>query len=99
MHDDGPTAKEIADAKTYLTGSFPLSLDSTGRIAATMLSIQLDRLGIDYLDRRNALIEKGSMADAKRIPNRPLDPHHLFFLFVRSPHNLSPPPPALPLAH
>jgi zinc protease len=89
MHDDGPTAKELADAKTYLTGSFPLSLDSTGRIAATMLSIQLDRLGIDYLDRRNALIEKVSMADAKRIAKRLLDPDDLFFVVVGSPENLS----------
>ena len=28
MREEGPTAEELADAKTYLTGSFPLSLDS-----------------------------------------------------------------------
>ena len=37
MHDDGPTAKELADAKTYITGSFPLGLDFTGRIAAILV--------------------------------------------------------------
>src|SRR5207244_5875175 len=29
MRDEGPTAAELEDAKTYLTGSFPLSFDST----------------------------------------------------------------------
>jgi zinc protease len=89
MRDEGPTAKELADAKTYLTGSFPLSLDSTNRIAATLLSIQIDHLGIDYLDRRDALINKVTLADAKRVAKRLLDPDDLFFVVVGSPENLS----------
>ncbi len=89
MHDSGPTAKELADAKTYLTGSFPLSLDSTARIASILVSMQLDRLGIDYLDRRDALIEKVTLADAKRAARRILDPEGLFFVVVGSPANLS----------
>src|SRR5207244_7547335 len=31
--DDGPTAAELDDAKTYLAGSFPLSLDWTQPLA------------------------------------------------------------------
>ncbi len=89
MHDDGPTAKELADAKTYLTGSFPLGLDSTGRIAATLIAIQLDHLGIDYLAKRDALIEKVTLADAKRVAKRVLDPDNLFFVVVGSPPSLA----------
>jgi len=89
MHDDGPSAKELANAKTYLTGSFALSLNSTGRIAAVLVAIQLDHLGIDYLDRRNALIEKVSLADAKRVAKRLLDPDGLFIVVVGTPTNLS----------
>ncbi len=89
MHDTGPTAKELADSKTYLTGSFPLNLDSTARIASILVSMQLDRLGIEYLDRRDALIEKVSLADAKRVARRILDPDGLFFVVVGSPANLS----------
>jgi len=88
MHDDGPTPKELADSKTYLTGSFALGLDSTGRIAGTLLSIQLDGLGIDYLDRRNSLIDGVSLADAKRVAKRVLDPEGLFFVVVGSPEKL-----------
>ncbi|MGH7032590.1 MAG: M16 family metallopeptidase [Stellaceae bacterium] len=89
MHDSGPTAKELAAAKTYLTGSFPLNLDSTARIASILVSMQLDHLGIDYLGRRSALIDKVSLADAKRVASRLLDPDGLFFVVVGSPANLS----------
>jgi zinc protease len=89
MHDSGPTAKELADAKTYLTGSYALSLDSTQRIASVLVAIQLDHLGIDYLDQRNALIEKVSLADARRVAKRLLDPDGLSFVVVGSPTNLS----------
>jgi zinc protease len=88
MREEGPTAQELADAKTYLTGSYPLSLDSTSRIAATLVGIQRDRLGIDYLDRRNALIDAVTLADAKRVARKLLDPELLSFVVVGSPENL-----------
>ncbi len=70
MRDGGPTETELADAKTYLTGSFPLSLDSTGHIAGILVAIQRDGLGIDYLERRKTLIESVTLADAKRVAHR-----------------------------
>jgi zinc protease len=88
MREDGPTAKELADSKTYLTGSFPLSLDSTGRIAATLVQVQRDRLGIDYLDRRDALIDGVSLDDAKRVARLLLDPDALTFVVVGAPPDL-----------
>lgn len=89
MRDTGPTGKELAAAKTYLTGSFPLNLNSTARIASILVSIQLDHLGIDYLDRRAALIDKVTLADAKRVARRLLEPDGLFFVVVGAPDNLS----------
>jgi zinc protease len=68
-----------------MTGSFPLSLDSTGRIAATLVAIERDHLGIDYLDRRNALIDGVSLDDAKRAARRLYDPDALIFVVVGSP--------------
>jgi zinc protease len=89
MKDEGPTQKELDDAKTYLTGSFPLNLDSTGRIAGTLVLIQRDKLGIDYLDQRNALINKVTLADAKRVAMRLLEPDKLSFVVVGSPEKLA----------
>ena len=89
MRDEGPTAQELDDAKTYLTGSFPLSLDSTGHIAALLVAIQRDQLGIDYLERRKALIEAVTLDDAKRVARKLLDPDKLAFVVVGAPENLA----------
>jgi zinc protease len=90
MHDEGPTQDELDKAKTYLTGSFPLQFDSTGRIAATLVDIQQNHLGIDYLQKRNAIIEGVTLGDAKRVARRLLDPDALSFSVVGAPANLTP---------
>jgi zinc protease len=88
MHDSGPTEAELDGAKTYLTGSFPLQLDSTDRIAAVLVDVQQNKLGIDYLDRRNALIDGVTLADVKRVANRLLQPAALTFVVVGAPDDL-----------
>ena len=88
MRDAAPTEKELQDAKTYLTGSFPLSLDSTGHVAAILVAIQRDGLGIDYIERRKALIESVTLDDAKRVAQRLFDPDKLSFVVVGSPDKL-----------
>ena len=47
------------DAKTYLTGSFPLRLTSNDSIASMLVAMQVDHLGIDYLETRNDYVESG----------------------------------------
>lgn len=82
LAQSGPTLEELADAKTYLTGSFPLQLDSTARIAGILVSIQRDHLGIDYLDRRNALLEGVTLEQAQRVAQRLFDPAPLSIVVV-----------------
>lgn len=106
MHDSGPTADELANAKTYLTGSFPLQFDSTTQIARLLVAIQYDHLGIDYVDRRKELINGVTLDDAKRVAQRLLDPNKLLTVVVGEPAGMvatpaggtapsgSPPPPA-----
>lgn len=89
MHDEGPTAKELADAKTYITGSFPLGLDSTSRIASILVSVQFDHLGLDYLAKRDEIINSVTLADAKRVAKRLLTPDNLLFTVVGQPENLN----------
>jgi zinc protease len=66
MAQDGMSETELKDAKTFLTGSYPLRFTSSGRIAGMLVGIQLDDLGIDYMDRRNGLIEAVTLADVNR---------------------------------
>ncbi len=67
---DGPTADELANAKAYLTGSYALRFVTSGGIADQLLGIQLDGRGIDYVDRRNGLIEAVTIDDVRRVARR-----------------------------
>jgi zinc protease len=70
MADEGPTPDELAAAKSFLKGSYALGLDTSAKIAAQLTQIQLDRLGIDYIQKRGALIDGVTIADAKRVAKR-----------------------------
>ena len=89
---DGPTDAEVADAKTYLTGSFPLSLDSNENIAGVLQSYQVTGRGIDYVNKRNGLIEKVTKADVVRVTQRLFDPEKFVFVVVGQPDGLAPTP-------
>lgn len=86
---EGITPERVADVKTYLTGSFPLSFTSSSRIANILVSMQLERLGIDYLDRRNRLIEAVSVEDVRTLARQVLDPTTLSFVVVGEPQGVS----------
>jgi len=81
----GVTANELKDAKTYLTGSFPLRFTSTGRIASILLSMQLNKLGLDYLEKRNGLIESVTLDAVNQLAKRLLDPKKLSIVVVGNP--------------
>jgi zinc protease len=70
MATEGPTADELQKAKDYLKGSFALRFDTSTKIAGQLLQLQLDELGIDYIDKRNGLIDAVTLADAKRAAGR-----------------------------
>lgn len=70
MAESGPTAEEFAKAKSYLKGSYALGLDTSSKIAAQLVQIQTDNLGIDYIQRRGALIDAVTIEDAKRVAKR-----------------------------
>ena len=73
LADDGPTADELAKAKAYLNGSFVLNLDTSSKIAALLVQLQLDGLGIDYFTRRPEMINGVTLEDARRVAKRMLD--------------------------
>jgi zinc protease len=94
MRDQGPTLAELDDAKNYLTGSFPLTLDTTQHIAAVLVQIQEDGLGIDYLERRAELIGAVTLDKARALAKKLYDPTRLRFAVVGDPQNLEPTRPA-----
>ena len=90
MRDHAVSEDELADSKTYLTGSFPLRLDSNGEIASFLVAMQLAKLGIDYLDRRNGFIEAVTIEDARRVARELFAPERLSIVVVGDPENLEP---------
>ncbi len=70
MAEEGPTAEEFAKAKSYLKGAYALSLDTSSKIASQLVYIQNDKLGIDYVSRRDKLIDAVTLEDAKRAAKR-----------------------------
>ncbi len=90
MAEHGPTAEELAAAKTYLTGSYPLRFTDTESIAGQLVGVQLNDLGIDYMARRNAIIESVTLEDVRRVARKWLDPDKLTFVVVGEPDGVTP---------
>ncbi len=82
---DGPTAEELDKAKRYLIGSYPLRFDTSGKIAATLLDIQIDNLDVDYIDNRNELVAAVNAADIRRAASRIISDIRLLVILVGEP--------------
>jgi zinc protease len=73
MAAEGPTQEELEKAKAYLKGSYALSFDTSSKIAGQLVQIQLDKLGIDFPERRGGMLDAVTLADARRVAKRLLD--------------------------
>jgi zinc protease len=59
--------RELALAKQYLIGSFPLRLDTSGKVADFLVAVEDRGLGLDYADRYKERIGKVTAADVQRV--------------------------------
>ena len=84
------SAEELSVAKQYLTGAFPLRLDTGSKVAGILAQMQFDGLGIDYLERRNSYMEAVTLDDIGRVARRLLDPERMRIVVVGDPENLTP---------
>ena len=85
---NGITQAELDDARDYLTGSFPLSLNSNSKIARILVAIQIDDLGLDYLDRRNGFYEAVTLDDVKRVAAEYFKPEDLLIVVTGRPEGV-----------
>ncbi|MBR1213866.1 insulinase family protein [Bradyrhizobium sp. JYMT SZCCT0180] len=94
--EDGPTQKELDEAKSYLKGSQMLALDTSSKLAAALLQYQLDKLPIDYIERRNALVDAVTLDDAKKAAQRLWGKGLLTVIVGRAPQAAAQPAVAAP---
>ncbi len=85
---EGVTQQELDDAKTYLTGAYPLRFDGNGQIAGIMVGMQMDDLPIDYIATRNDKVNAVTLEDVNRVAAELLDPDGLHFTIVGKPVGL-----------
>jgi zinc protease len=82
---DGVTEQELADAKTYMTGAYPLRFDGNDTIASILVGMQDLGLTPDYPKTRNAKVEAVTLDDVKRAAARLIKPDDLHFIVVGQP--------------
>lgn len=85
---DGVTAEELEQAKTYLTGSYPLRFDGNGRIANLLVGMQIDNMPMDYVVTRNDQVNALTLDEINRVAAALYDPDALGFVVVGKPEGL-----------
>lgn len=66
--------EELADSKSFLTGSLPLRLETNEGVARALLDIVFYDLGLDYLARYSDLINAIPPSEIRRVAATYLDP-------------------------
>ena len=88
LAEKGPTQEEVDASKSYLIGSFVLSLDSNAKIAEQMLKAQLQGLGPDFVNARKTQLAKVTRADVARVARSLLDIADLSVAIAGQPANI-----------
>ena len=88
MANEGLSAEELAVAKTYLTGEYPLRFDGNAEIAKIMVGMQMIDLPPEYVVNRNDFIEAVTLDDVNRVAAELLQPDDLHFVVVGQPKGL-----------
>lgn len=73
---------ELSSAKSYLTGSFPLRMDSNRKIAGFLTAVEFYGLGLDYVDNYRTFIEAVTKDDILRVAKKYLNPDSYVLVVV-----------------
>jgi zinc protease len=96
--EDGPSQQELDEAKSYIKGSQMLALDTSSKLASALLQYQLDRLPIDYIEKRNAIVDAVTLDDARKAAKRLWGNGLITVIVGRAPQAAAQPAAAIPHA-
>ncbi len=74
MREQPVSDQALQDAKAFLTGSFPLRLDTSKKIAGLLATIEYYGLGLDYVEQYAARVNAVTAADVQRVAQQYLAP-------------------------
>lgn len=80
---DAPVSdQELAEAKSFLIGSFPLRLDSTAKLTQVLAQVEFYGLGFEYFSQYPKWIERVTKEDVQRVAKQYLDPQRYALVVV-----------------
>lgn len=82
IREDNVSDTELADAKAYLTGSFPRRLDTNRKIADFLATVEFYNLGLDYSEKYPSFINAVTRDDVLRVAKKYLDPENFILVVV-----------------
>ena len=85
---EGVTEQELAEAKTFMTGEYPLRFDSNASIARILVGMQMNGNTPDYVNTRNDKVNAVTLEDIRRVAKRIYRPEDLRFVVVGQPTDL-----------
>ena len=88
MATEGVSAEELEQAKTYLTGAYPLRFDGNAEIAGILAGMQWTDLTPEYIVNRNDFVNAVTLDDVNRVAAELLNPDGLHFVVVGQPDGL-----------
>ncbi|WP_425039841.1 M16 family metallopeptidase [Primorskyibacter sp. S187A] len=85
---EGVSQTELEEAKTYLTGAYPLRFDGNRRIANILVGMQVDDIPMSYVQERNDLVNALTLEEINRVASELFRPDELGFVVVGKPEGL-----------
>jgi zinc protease len=82
MRDEPVSEKEIKDAKAYLTGVFPIRLETQEGLIDQLVQIKMYGLPEDYLQRYRERVNALTAADIQRVANQHITPDRSAIVIV-----------------
>jgi len=82
IRDTPVSDQELAEAKSFLMGSFPLRFDSTAKLAHVLAQVELYGLGLDYFSDYPKWIAQVTKEDVQRVAKQYLDPKRYALVVV-----------------
>lgn len=82
IHASGVTDEELVAAQDYLTGNFPLSLDSTSKLTAFLAQVEYFGLGDDYIQTYGDRVRAVTADDVAKAASTYLHPDALVLVVV-----------------
>jgi zinc protease len=82
IQKEGVSDKELEGAKKYLIGSFPMRLDTQGKLANFLTQVEYYGLGLDYPEKYPSLIKSITKEDVLRVAKKYLHPQNYILIVV-----------------